>query len=173
MAAHLRETPEKKKRNGKGKKTLKTNIGEVEISSPRDRKSSFEPSIVKKRQTILAANLLKLSGKWGDKYPVVMELLELSWEELSVYFVYIEPMRNIIYTSNAVAGFYRQGRKISKTKDAFTNNMAFLKIVYLATKNIEKKWTSPLQNWSLTIQQLVIKFGDSIALAINAKPSKL
>jgi transposase-like protein len=46
-AAHLRETPEKNKRNGKGRKTLNTNIGEVEISTPTDRNSSFEPSIVK------------------------------------------------------------------------------------------------------------------------------
>jgi transposase-like protein len=51
--------------------------------------------------------------------------------------------------------------------------MVLLKRVYLAPKNIEKKWTYPLQNWRLTIQQLVIKFRDSIALAINPKPSKL
>jgi transposase-like protein len=42
-----------------------------------------------------------------------------------------------------------------------------LKLVYLATKNIEKKWTSPLQNWSLTVQQFYIKFGDRISLDIN------
>ena len=57
MSSHLTDTPEKNKRNGKGKKTLKTNIGEIEIATPTDRNSSFEPSIVKKRQRILADNL--------------------------------------------------------------------------------------------------------------------
>ena len=72
------------------------------------------------------------------------------------------PIRKIIYTTNAVEGFHRQIRKVTKTKGAFTNDMALLKLVYLATKNIEKKWTSPLHNWSLTVQQLYIKFGDRI-----------
>ena len=64
-------------------------------------------------------------------------------------------------------GLHRQVRKVTKTKGAFTSDMALLKLVYLATKNIEKKWTSPLHNWSLTVQQLYIKFGDRIDLDIN------
>ncbi|SFW16883.1 Transposase, Mutator family, partial [Sinomicrobium oceani] len=92
-------------------------------------------------------------------------------EELSQYFEYTEPIRKIIYTTNAVEGFHRQVRKVTKTKGAFTNDMALLKLVYLATKNIEKKWTSPLQNWSLTIQQLYIKFGNRIPLDLAASPS--
>lgn len=362
MSSHLSGNSEKNKRNGKGKKTLKTNIGEIAISTPMDRNSSFEPSIVKKRQTILADNLsekiiglyglgmslrdisshieemydmqishtvlseitdrvlpdikawqnrpleslycivwldamhykvrvngkiehralynilgvnkegkkeilgmyiseseganfwlqvltdlnnrglhdiliactdnlkgfsdailsifpktqiqkcivhqirnslkyvaskdqkefikdlklvykatskalaedelLKLSEKWGDKYPVVIESWERNWEELSAYFEYTAPIRKIIYTTNAVEGFHRQVRKVTKTKGAFTNDIALLKLVYLATKNIEKKWTTPLQNWSLTIQQLYIKFGDRIELDIHSKPSK-
>src|SRR5690606_575174 len=103
--------------------------------------------------------LLNLEEKWGQKYPVVIESWQRNWEELSQYFEYTEPIRKIIYTTNAVEGFHRQVRKVTKTKGAFTNDMALLKLVYLATKNIEKKWTSPLQNWSLTIQQLYIKFG--------------
>ena len=66
MSEHLSGHPEKNKRNGKGKKTLKTNLGEVEIRTPSDRNSSFEPSIVKKRQTILADNLSeKIIGLYG------------------------------------------------------------------------------------------------------------
>ena len=83
----------------------------------------------------------------------------------------MEPIRRIIYTTNALEGFYRQVRKITKTKAAFTNDMTILKLVYLATKNIEKKWKSPLHNWSLTIQQLYIKFEDIIQLDINSKPN--
>jgi len=122
-------------------------------------------------KSVAEDELLKLSEKWGVKYPVVIESWERNWEELSAYFEYSEPIRKIIYTTNAVEGFHRQVRKVTKTKGAFTNDMALLKLVYLATKNIEKKWTTPLHNWSLTIQQLYIKFGDRIELDINSKPS--
>jgi transposase-like protein len=49
--------------------------------------------------------------------------------------------------------------------------MALLKLVSLATKNIQKKWTSPLHNWSLIIQQLYIKFGERIPLDISIPKS--
>ena len=123
-------------------------------------------------KSIAEDQLLILEEKWGEKYPVVIESWNNNWEELSAYFEYTEPIRKIIYTTNAVEGFHRQIRKVTKTKGAFTNDMALLKLVYLATKNIEKKWISPLQNWSLTIQQLYIKFGDRIPLDIhNSKSS--
>ncbi len=115
--------------------------------------------------------LLALEEKWGEKYPVVIASWQNNWEELSQYFQYTEPIRKIIYTTNAVEGFHRQVRKVTKTKGAFTNDMALLKLVYLATMNIQKKWTSPLNNWSLTVQQLYIKFGDRIQLDLNTKPS--
>lgn len=115
--------------------------------------------------------LLNLEEKWGDKYPIVIESWQRNWEELSQYFEYTEPIRRIIYTTNAVEGFHRQVRKVTKTKGAFVNDMALLKLVYLATKNIQKKWTSPLHNWSLIIQQLYIKFGERIPLDISLSKS--
>jgi len=54
-------------------------------------------------------------------------------------------------------------RKITKTKGVFPNNDALYKLVYLvylAYRNIRKKWTMPLANWGQTAQQLAIKFGD-------------
>ena len=115
--------------------------------------------------------LLNLDEKWGQKYPVVLQSWHNNWEELSQYFQYTAPIRKIIYTTNAVEGFHRQVRKVTKTKGAFTSDMSLLKLVYLATMNIQKKWTSPLSNWGLTVQQLYIKFGDRIPLKINSTPS--
>lgn len=115
--------------------------------------------------------LLELEDKWGSKYPVVIQSWQKNWEHLSQYFKYTAPIRKIIYTTNAVEGYHRQVRKVTKTKGAFTNDMALLKLVYLATMNIQKKWTSPLHNWSLTIQQLYIRFEDRIHLDINRNQS--
>jgi len=66
-----------------------------------------------------------------------------------------------------VEGYHRQIRKVTKTKGAFTSDMALLKLIYLATKNIEEKWTAPLHNWAMTVQQLAIRFGDRLPLDLN------
>jgi transposase-like protein len=102
--------------------------------------------------------LLNLEEIWGKKYPIVIKSWNENWDELSNYFKYDEPIRKLIYTTNAVEGFHRQVRKVTKTKGAFTSDMALLKLIYLVTENVSKKWTQPLQNWSLTVQQLCIHF---------------
>lgn len=112
--------------------------------------------------------LEKLNEKWHKKYPIVIKSWEKNWDKLTTYFQYTAPIRSLIYTTNAVEGFHRQVRKVTKTKGAFTSDMALQKLVYLATRNIEKKWTSPLHNWSLTVQQLAIKFGDRLPLDLTS-----
>lgn len=111
--------------------------------------------------------LIELADKWESKYPVVIQSWQNNWEKLSTYFQYTAPIRKLIYTTNAVEGYHRQLRKVTKTKGAFSSDMALQKLVYLATKNIEKKWNTPLQNWALTVQQLAIKFEDRLPLELN------
>jgi transposase-like protein len=45
------------RRNGKAQKTMKTGTGSFELETPRDREGSFEPELVKKRQTVLNESL--------------------------------------------------------------------------------------------------------------------
>jgi putative transposase len=116
--------------------------------------------------------LLELAEKWEKKYPVVIQSWNNNWEKLSTYFQYTAPIRKLIYTTNAVEGYHRQIRKVTKTKGAFTSDTALKKLVYLATRRIEKKWTSPLQNWSLTVQQLAIKFGNRLLLDLPTGTSE-
>jgi transposase-like protein len=106
--------------------------------------------------------LVDLEEKWGKKYPIVIESWRRNWDKLTTYFEYSEAIRKLIYTNNTIEGFHWQIRKVTKTKGAFTSDMALQKLIYLATQNIQKKWTQPLQNWSLTVSQLAIKFGDRL-----------
>lgn len=115
-------------------------------------------------KAIAETELLNLEEKWGKKYPVVLDSWNRNWDKLSTYFAYTPHIRKLIYTTNAVEGFHRQLRKVTKSKGAFPSDQALLKLTYLASQNIMKKWTSPLQNWSLTVQQLAIKFGDRMKL---------
>lgn len=113
--------------------------------------------------------LLELEEKWGKKYPVVIRSWNDNWDRLSTYFEYSPSIRRLIYTTNTVEGFHRQVRKVTKSKGAFTSDMALLKLVYLVTRRIEKKWTSPLQNWGLTVQQLAIKFEGRLELDLKTE----
>lgn len=95
----------------------------------------------------LAEQRLKELGEaWGKKYPVVIKSWNTNWERLSQYFKYPEDIRRIIYTTNVVEGFHRQIRKVTKTKGAFTSDTALIKLIYMATQNISKKWTQPMRN---------------------------
>jgi transposase-like protein len=96
--------------------------------------------------------------KWGKKYPIIIKSWRNNWHKLSTFFKYTSDIRRIIYTTNTIEGFHRQIRKVTKTKGAFTSDMALLKLVYLASERIAEKWTRPLPNWGLTIQQLSIIF---------------
>ena len=107
---------------------------------------------------IAEENLDALEKKWGAKYPIVIKSWRNNWHKLSTFFKYAADIRRLIYTTNTIEGFHRQIRKVTKTKGAFTNDMALLKLVYLASMRISEKWTMPLQNWGLTMQQLSIMF---------------
>jgi transposase-like protein len=109
--------------------------------------------------------LEKLAEKWQSKYPVVIASWRNNWSKLSTYFQYTAPIRKLIYTTNPIEAYHRQVRKVTKTKGAFANEMAVLKLVYLSTKKIEKKW-SKTQNWGLIIQQLAIKFEGRVKLKL-------
>ncbi len=100
----------------------------------------------------------RLEEKWGAKYPIVIQSWRNKWENLSNYFKYPEDIRRIIYTTNIIESVHRQFRKLTKTKGAFPNENSLLKLLYLGIQNAQKKWTMPIQNWSLTLSQLAIFF---------------
>jgi putative transposase len=107
-----------------------------------------------------------LEQKWGKKYPLVINSWRNNWDKLSTYFKYDPAIRKLIYTTNTIEGFHRQVRKVTKTKGAFPSDMALIKLIYLAYLNIRKKWTQPLQNWSLTVSQLAIWFEGRLTLTL-------
>lgn len=104
--------------------------------------------------------------KWGQSYPLVVGSWQRNWEKLSTFFDYPEHVRRVIYTTNTIEGYHRQLRKVTKTKGAFVNDMALLKLIYLAQERIARKWTMPLPNWAQSVQQLKIIFGDRMPVSL-------
>jgi len=110
------------------------------------------------------SNLLLLEEKWQDKYAAAIRSWQNNWEELSVYFDYPKEIRRLIYTTNAVEAYHRQLRKVTKNKGSFPTEQALRKLLYLATVNITKKWSAPLHNWPLILNQLAIRFEGRIKI---------
>lgn len=66
-----------------------------------------------------------------------------NWGNLSTYFKYPEAVRRLFYTTNAIEGFNRQLRKVTKSKTVFPSYDSLLKMLYLAMMDITKKWLYP------------------------------
>jgi putative transposase len=103
-------------------------------------------------------HLLELAEKWGDKYAIAVRSWENHWENLATMFNYPAEIRRLIYTTNAVEGYNRQLRKVTKTKSMFSSPEAVRKLLYLVNHNVTKKWTSPVPKWANILNQLAIRF---------------
>ena len=110
------------------------------------------------------ANLVKLGELWRSKYAVAIRSWENNWEDLVTYFAYPSEIRRLIYTTNTIEGYNRQIRKVIKTKGGFPNGEAARKLLFLATRDITKKWTMPIPNWASILNQLVIRFEDRLSI---------
>ena len=97
--------------------------------------------------------------KWNSKYPMIQRSWEAYWNDLSEFFKYPEEIRRVIYTNNAIESLNASLRKVTKNRAAFPDDEAIIKIMYLAISKAAKKWTMPIRNWGLALNQFAILFG--------------
>ena len=107
--------------------------------------------------------LQKMKLKWS-KYAVYLESWDKNWSELSTFFVYPELIRKMIYTTNPIESLNRQFRKVTKTTSVFPNNISLKKLLWLAQKDIIRKWIIPVAKWGEIVAQFAIFFPDQIKL---------
>ena len=100
------------------------------------------------------------SAKWDAKYPKISSSWRDNWANLSTYFKYPQELRKLIYTTNAIEGFNRQLRKVTKAKTIFPTDDSLFKMLYLAMMDITKKWTGRRQDWGRIYSNLAIYFED-------------
>ena len=103
--------------------------------------------------------------KWNSKYPKIYKSWSERWATLSTYFKYPNEVRKLIYTTNAIEGFNRQLRKVTKSKTVFPSDDSLLKMLYLATMDITKKWTGRRRDWPQIRAQLEIYFEERLEKA--------
>ena len=106
--------------------------------------------------------LQEVKNKWSDKYASAFKTWEENWDAICPFFQFSEQIRKIMYTTNTIESLNRQFRKFTKTKSVFPTDMALLKCLYLATKNISKKWDQAYRNWGPILSELSIMFDGRI-----------
>lgn len=106
----------------------------------------------------------RFEQKWGGKYAYAIKSWRANWAELVTFLDFPPEIRHIIYTTNIIESLNSGVRKFTKTKTIFPHDDAALKVVYMAVANVEKKWTMPIKNWGLILQQFLIIFGDRCRL---------
>jgi len=124
----------------------------------KDLKAIYQASSLEEAEV----QLLKLEEQWKAKYPIVVRSWMNNWERLATYFDFPAAIRKAIYTNNPIESYHRQVRKHTKNKGVFPCDQAVLKLVYLLSRNIMAKWTMPMHNWALVIQQLAIIYQDRL-----------
>ena len=98
----------------------------------------------------------------GYQIPKIAISWRDNWANLSTYFKYPQEVRTLIYTTNAIEGFNRQLRKVTKNKGVFPTDDSLLKMLYLAMMDITKKWTGKRREWGQIHSQLEIFFADRL-----------
>ena len=111
-----------------------------------------------------ASALSHFELKWGSKYRHAVQSWQRNWNDLTAFFDFPVEIRTIIYTTNLIENLNGKIRKYTKTKMSFPTDDALRKSVWLALQEIEKKWTMPIRNWGMVMNQFLAIFENRIGI---------
>ncbi len=102
--------------------------------------------------------LAQFADLWDARYPSISKSWKANWSRVTPMFGFPDEIRRAVYTTNAIESLNMGMRKVIKTRASFPNDEAAFKLLYLALRNIAKKWTMPIRNWSQAMQAFSIIF---------------
>ena len=121
-----------------------------------DLKSIYRAATAETAELALAAFRVKY-----PKHQAVADVWERNWPRVIPFFEFPEEIRKIIYTTNAVGSLHMTLRKVTKNRASFPTQDSAIKLLYMALRNVSKKWTT-VQVWAQALQQFTIRWGDRI-----------
>jgi putative transposase len=102
--------------------------------------------------------------QWDGKYASIGKMWRRHWAGVVPFFAFPAEIRRSIYTTNVVESLNMTLRKVIKTRGSFPNEEAALKLLYLALRNVAKKW-KPAANWRTALNHFMVRYGDRIEAA--------
>lgn len=102
--------------------------------------------------------LTAFEAKWDKTHPTIGMSWRRNWAQVIPFFAYPADIRKVIYTTNAIESLNMSLRKVTKNRGSFPTDEAMLKLLYLALKNIAKKWTLPIRDWKAAMNRFTVLF---------------
>jgi putative transposase len=120
-----------------------------------DLKAVYRATTVEPAEQQLAA----LAERWDKRYPTISALWRRHWPQIIPFFAFPEEIRKVVYTTNAIESLNMTLRKVIKTRGSFPNEESALKLLYLALRNVAKKWHT-IQGWKEALNRFAILWED-------------
>jgi putative transposase len=136
--------------------------------SHRDRKEvATDLKMIYQATTLAEAEgqLAQFEERWASSYPVIAKSWRQNWSRVVPMFGYPSEIRRVIYTTNTIESLNMTLRKVTKNRSLFPNDEAVFKLIYLALRNISKRWTMPIRNWSGALNQFAILFEGRVPMS--------
>jgi putative transposase len=108
--------------------------------------------------------LERFEQKWSKKFPTIAPSWRRNWSRIVPFLAFPAELRKMIYTTNAIESLNSVLRKAVRGKGHFPNEEAALKLLYLALRNVEKKWRGEMKDWKRISAQLRIFFEDRLSV---------
>lgn len=108
--------------------------------------------------------LTQFEETWATGYPVIARSWRQHWARVVPMFGYPSEIRRAVYTTNTIESLNMTLRKVSKNRSLFPSDEAVFKLLYLALRNISKRWTMPIPNWSAALNQFAILFDGRVPM---------
>ena len=114
--------------------------------------------------------LSQFEAKWDKEYLPIGQSWRRNWPHLIPFFDYPPEIRKVIYdrrksprdTTNAIESVKMSLRKITKNHGSFPSGETLLKLFWLASRNISKKWTMPIRDWKAALNRFTIRFEERL-----------
>lgn len=119
-----------------------------------DLKPIYQAATLEESEAALDA----FAHKWDETYPGISQIWIRHLDNVAPLFQYPMAIRKVIYTTNAIESLNRSLRKVIKTKAVFPNEESVYKLMFLAMRNISKRWTRPILNWKAALSHFAILF---------------
>ena len=95
---------------------------------------------------------------WGARFAPVVAAWRRAWTLVIPFFAFPPDIRRVIYTTNALESVHARLRKIIKTRGHFPNDDAATKLIWLALRNLTRRWTMPVRPWHEAMTQFAILY---------------
>jgi len=125
-----------------------------------DLKTVYQANTAKEAEAALG----DFETAWKNRYPTIAKSWRERWVNVIPFFAFPPDIRKVIYTTNAIESLNMSLRKIIKNRSLFPNEEAMTKLLYLALRNIKKKWTMPIRDWGRALNQFAIVFENRVPL---------